>query len=382
MSNSSSNKRIYLSPPHLSGREAACLAEALASNWITSAGPQLDQFEQAFADHLGMRHAIGVASGTAALHLAVRCLDLRPGDEVLCPTLTFVASANPIVYERAAPVFVDSELASWNVSPALVTEELERCARRGRLPRAVIGVDLFGQPADWGPLMSICRQYEVPVIEDAAESLGACYRDRPAGTFGWANVFSFNGNKIITTSGGGMLVTDSPALADRARFLAQQARDSAPHYEHSQVGYNYRLSNLLAAVGLAQLGVLEERVAAKRCVFRFYQQALANEPGIAFMPEAPGCRPTHWLSCITVDPSQFGATAEEIRLHLEGHNIEARPVWKPMHLQPVFRGCRVIGGHVAEALFRDGLCLPSGSGLTRPELERIAGAIRSTPRRP
>ena len=373
--------RIYLSAPHMSGQEEQFIREAFATNWVAPVGPHVDRFEAEFAEKIGVRHAVALSSGTAAMHLTIRQLNLKPGEEVFCSTGTFAASVNPVAYERGCPVFIDSDPATWNLDCNLLHDELERCARRRKLPRAVIAVDLYGQCADWDALQAICDFYEVPLIEDAAEALGATYGGKPAGSFGWANIFSFNGNKIITTSGGGMLATNDSALASHARFLSTQARDPAPHYEHSAIGYNYRLSNLLAGVGRAQLRVLEDRVAARRAIFEEYQAALAGEPGISFMPEAPYGRATRWLSCVLIDADQFGASREDVRLHLEAHNIESRPVWKPMHKQPVFANCRHVGGEVAEQLFADGLCLPSGSSLTRSELDRVISAFLSVPRR-
>jgi dTDP-4-amino-4,6-dideoxygalactose transaminase len=375
------SKRIFLSAPHMSGREQEYLQEAFASNWVAPVGPHIDGFEAEFAEKIGVKHAVAVSSGTAAMHLVIRHLNLQPGEEVFCSTGTFAASVNPVLYERGCPVFIDSDPATWNLDCNLLSEELKRCARRRKLPRAVIAVDLYGQCADWDSLRAICDLYEVPLIEDAAEALGATYRGKPAGSFGWANIFSFNGNKIITTSGGGMLATNDSALASRARYLATQARDPAPHYEHSAIGYNYRLSNLLAGVGRAQLAVLDARVAARRAIFDQYQSALGSEPGISFMPEASyGCS-TRWLTCVQIDAEQFGATREDVRLHLESHNIESRPVWKPMHKQPVFEDCRRVGGEVAEQLFADGLCLPSGSSLALSDLDRVICAFLSVPRR-
>jgi len=373
--------RIYLSAPHMSGQEQQYLAEAFDTNWVAPIGPHIDRFEAEFAERIGLKHAVAVSSGTAAMHLTIRHLDLQPGEEVFCSSGTFVASVNPVVYERGCPVFIDSDPATWNIDCNLLQDELKRCAKLGKLPRAVIAVDLYGQCADWDALTEICDFYAVPLIEDAAEALGATYAGKPAGSFGWANIFSFNGNKIITTSGGGMLVTNDAALANRARFLATQARDPAPHYEHSQIGYNYRLSNLLAGVGRAQLRVLDERVTARRAIFDRYQAALGSEPGISFMPEAAYGRATRWLTCVVIDADQFGATREEVRLYLESQNIESRPVWKPMHCQPVFESCRRVGGEVSEQFFADGLCLPSGSSLTPSDSERVISAFLSVPRR-
>lgn len=368
--------RIYLSPPHMSGHEASLVQEVFASNWIAPLGPQVDAFEAEFAAAVGAPHSLALSSGTAALHLALIHMGVGPGDEVLVSTLTFSASANPIVYLGARPVFIDSEQISWNLDPALVCETIERKARQGRLPKAVIPVHLYGQSADLDPILEVCARYDVPVVEDAAEALGATYRGRSPGVFGQAGIFSFNGNKIITTSGGGMLVSPDKELIEHARKLAQQARDPAPHYEHSEIGYNYRLSNVLAAIGRGQLQVLPERVRRKREIFQFYRHALAGLPGIAFMPEAPWGQSTRWLTVITVDPVQFGATREDIRVALEAENIESRPLWKPMHLQPVFRDCEVMGGAVAEALFRNGLCLPSGTAMDADDLARVAAVVQ------
>ncbi len=377
----SPSNRILLSPPHLAGNELQYLNDAIVTNWVAPIGPHVDAFEREFAKLVGTRHAVAVASGTAAMHLAIRHLRLQPGDEVFCSTATFAATVNPVLYEGGSPVFIDSDPATWNMDCNLLSDELARCAKKGRLPRAVIVVDLYGQCADWDALREICGAYEVPLIEDAAEALGATYKDQPAGCFGWANIFSFNGNKIITTSGGGMLATNDGALAAAARHLATQARDPAPHYEHSQVGYNYRMSNLLAGVGRAQLAVLPDRVKARRAVFDYYREHLGQEPGIELIPEAAYGQSNRWLTCVLIDPEVFGATAEDVRLHLEAQHIESRPAWKPMHLQPVFQGCRSVGGDVAAKIFEQGLCLPSGSALTTAELDRVVSGFLSTPRR-
>jgi len=368
--------RIYLSPPHMSGREERFVRETFASNWIAPLGPQVDAFEAEFAAAVGAPHALALSSGTAALHLALLLAGVGPSDEVLVSTLTFSASANPIVYLGAKPVFIDSERASWNMDPALLEETLVGRARADKLPKAVIPVHLYGQSADMDPILAACHRHGVAVVEDAAEALGATYKGRAPGSLGWAGIFSFNGNKIITTSGGGMLVSGDKELIDHARKLATQARDPAPHYEHSEIGYNYRMSNVLAAIGRGQLEVLEDRVQARRKNFEFYQQALGDLPGIAFMPEAPWGRATRWLTCVTVDPAEFGADREAVRLALEAEDIESRPLWKPMHLQPVFAGCPVVGGAVAASLFERGLCLPSGTKLTNADLARVAGVVR------
>jgi dTDP-4-amino-4,6-dideoxygalactose transaminase len=369
--------RIYLSPPHLSGREAELLQNALDSNWIAPLGPHVEAFETELARITGVGETVALSSGTAALHLALRLLGVGPGDEVLCPTLTFVASANAIRYCGATPVFVDSEPKSWNADPTLIAEYLSDSGSRGKLPKAVMSVDLYGQCADYDRIEEICQAHDVPLVEDAAEALGASYRGRPAGSFGALAAISFNGNKIITTSGGGALASSDAKLVARARHLATQARDTAPHYQHSEVGYNYRLSNLLAAVGRAQLEVLEARVEKKRAIFRQYVDLLGDLPGIDFQPEAGNGRSNRWLTCLLVDETLFGADREAIRLALEEQNIESRPLWKPMHLQPLYEECRIVGGACAEELFERGLCLPSGTALQRAEIERIATIIRS-----
>jgi pyridoxal phosphate-dependent aminotransferase EpsN len=360
--------------------ERRLLLEAFDSNWISTVGPQVTAFEAEFAAQIPGGHAAALSSGSAALHLALILLGVGPGDEVLCSDLTFAATANAIVYQGAAPVFVDSERSTWNLDPALLAADLDARARAGRLPRAVIAVDLYGQCADYDPIVAACARHGVPLVEDAAEALGADYRGKPAGSFGALSVFSFNGNKIITTSGGGMLVSTRKDWIDRARSLAAQARDPVPHYEHSAIGYNYRLSNLLAAIGRAQLARLRERVDQRRANNAFYRQALGDLDGVEFMPEATTGRSNAWLTCLTVDPARFGATAEQIRVHMEARNIEARNVWKPMHMQPVFRHHRTVGGAVAEDLFARGLCLPSGSNLTDDDRARVVEAFRSVPR--
>jgi dTDP-4-amino-4,6-dideoxygalactose transaminase len=370
-------QRIHLSPPHLGGLERGYVDEAFASNWIAPLGPHVDAFQVEFARCVGAPHALALSSGTAALHLALQLVGVGPGDDVLVSTLTFSASINPIRYLGASPVFIDSERTSWNLDPALLEEELEARARAGRLPRAVVVVHLYGQSADLDPILAACERHGVPLIEDAAEALGSTYKGRAPGTLGRAGVYSFNGNKIITTSGGGMLVSPDEGLIRHALKLATQARDAAPHYQHSEVGYNYRLSNVLAAIGRAQLRVLEERVAARRWNQAYYARALADVPGLTFMPEAPWGRHTRWLTTLTVDPARFGADREAVRLALEREDIEARPVWKPMHLQPVFSAFARRGGQVAEELFQHGLCLPSGSNLTPEDLDRVVDVVRA-----
>ena len=368
-------KRVYLSSPHMSGGEMKWIKEAFRTNWVAPLGPNVDAFEVEFAAKTGLKHAVALSSGTAALHLALRALDLPRGSEVVCSTFTFAATANAIMYEGGRPVFVDSDEATWNMDPRLLERELDARAIEGKLPGAVIAVDLYGQSADMKPIADACRKHGVPLIEDAAEALGATYRGKPAGRSGWANIFSFNGNKIITTSGGGMLGTDDEKLALLARHLATQARDAAPHYQHSKVGYNYRLSNVLAGIGRAQLKVLDKRVAARRAVFDRYVKAFKGVPGVSFMPEASFGKSTRWLTCALFDPAAFGASHDEVRLALEKENVEARPLWKPMHMQPVFADARRVGGAVAEGFFAKGLCLPSGSNLTRADQDRVVKLV-------
>lgn len=369
--------RIYLSPPELAGTESAMLDEALRSGWIAPLGPHVDRFEAEVATRVGVPHAVATASGTAALHLALEVLGIGRGHEVWLSTLTFAATANAVAYTGATPVFVDSDRTTWNLDAPLLAEALEAAARVNRLPRAVIAVDLYGQCADLDPISEACTRHGVYLIEDAAEALGASYKGRSAGAFGQLSILSFNGNKIITTSGGGMLLAHDAKHADRARFLATQAREPARHYEHAVVGYNYRLSNLLAAVGRAQLADLDRRVAARRAINARYRHALSERRGWDFMPEAAYGRSTCWLTCATIDSRNSPASRDAILDQLARDDIEARPVWKPLHAQPVFKGCRTIRGEVAEQLFRDGLCLPSGSSLTPADQTRVIESIRA-----
>ncbi|MEY3867397.1 MAG: hypothetical protein RLZZ338_1288 [Cyanobacteriota bacterium] len=369
-------KQILLSTPHIGDDELKFVQEAFDTNWIAPVGPHVDAFEKEFSALVGSSHSAAVSSGTAALHLALRLIGVQPDDEVFCSTLTFIASASPITYLGAKPVFVDSDRVSWNMNPDLFREALEKRAKIGKLPKAVVLVHLYGQSADIDPILAACNTYEVPLIEDAAEALGATYKGKIPGTFGKIGIYSFNGNKIITTSGGGMLVSEDEKLVEKARFLATQARDPAPHYQHSEIGYNYRLSNVLAGIGRGQLRVLEDRVQARRHNYEVYQGHLGHLPGIDFMPEANFGRATRWLTCLTIDPEQFGRDREEIRLTLAQQKIETRPVWKPLHLQPVFADCESVGGEVAEDLFNRGLCLPSGSNLTEEDLARVINGIK------
>ena len=349
------SKRIFLSPPDVGPLEREYLLAAFDSNWIAPLGPHVDAFETEMATRIGVASAAALSSGTAALHLSLLLAGVRPSDRVICSDLTFAASANAIVYCGAIPVFIDSEKESWNIDPDLLEEALSSLAREGTPARAVLAVDLYGQCADYSRLLSICNDHDVALIEDAAEALGASFRDRPAGAFGRMSVLSFNGNKIITTSGGGMLLSDDPELVRRARFLATQARDAAPHYEHSEVGYNYRMSNLLAALGRAQLRTLDERVERRRRIFDRYRAELEPLDGVEFLPEMNEGRSNRWLTVLTIDPAVSGVSREDVRLALERENIEARPVWKPLHLQPLLAGAPVRGGAVAADLFEGGV---------------------------
>lgn len=368
--------RIYLSPPDVGEAERIAVLAAIDSGWVAPIGPDLAAFEAEVAQWSDRTYAVGLSSGTAALHLALKEVGVQAGDEVIVSTFTFAATANAVVYCGAAPVFIDCERSTWNMSPELLEDELRRRAARGALPAAVVVVDLYGQCASYDRIVPVCAEFNVPLIEDAAEAIGATYQHRPAGSFGDAAVFSFNGNKIITTSGGGMLVTDDQCLAAHARHLATQARDAAPHYEHSEVGYNYRLSNLLAAVGRAQLSTLDLRIAARRAVNERYRAALADLTGIGFLPVADGHQPNFWLTCITIDDALTGATREDVRLALEAQDIESRPTWKPMHAQPVFRHAASRLDGTSDQLFVTGLCLPSGSQLSVADQERVTSIIR------
>ena len=369
--------RIYLSPPDIGAAERRYVAEAFEGNWVAPVGPNLEAFEREFAAKVGAPHAVALASGTAALHLALRLSGVGQGDEVICSTLTFVASAAPIAYLNATPVFVDSESVSWNADPDILAEVITRKARTGRAPRALVVAHLYGQAANLNPIIKICEQHGVALIEDAAEALGATYQGKSPGSLGRFGIHSFNGNKIITTSGGGMLVTHDKALAQQARHLATQARDPAPHYEHTTLGYNYRLSNVCAGIGRGQLENLDAKVARRRAHFAAYQKAFADLPGLQMQPEAPWGQSTRWLSCLTINPQEAGTDRERIRLALEKADIETRPIWKPMHLQPVFRSTEYIGRGVSDQLFAQGLCLPSGSGMTDGERERVIEAFRA-----
>lgn len=363
----------------MSGMELAYIRSAFESNWIAPLGPHVDAFEKELAARAGVCGAAAVSSGTAAIHLALKLLETGPGDEVFCSSLTFVASANPIVYTGARPVFIDSEPDTWNMSPHALSRALQDAERRGCLPKAVIVVNLYGQSAKMDEILALCGAYGVPVVEDAAESLGSSYKGRASGSFGKYGVYSFNGNKIITASSGGMLVSDDVEGLEKARFLATQARDPALHYQHSQTGYNYRMSNVLAGIGRAQLEVLSERVDARRAVFQRYAQELSGLPGIRFMPELEQTRSNRWLTALTLDEQEAGLSVGGLLQQLSDENIEARPVWKPLHLQPLFEGTAFYAHSetacVSEELFRSGICLPSGSNMTEGEQERVIDCI-------
>ena len=366
----------------MSGNEQKYIHEAFETNWIAPLGPNVDAFEKEIADYVGASDAVAVSSGTAAIHLALSLLGVGKGDRVFCSTLTFIASANPIIYQDAEPVFIDSEPETWNMSPQALERAFHDAESEGKLPKAVIIVNLYGQSAKMDELLSLCHHYKVPVIEDAAESLGAHYKGKASGTFGEFGVYSFNGNKIITTSGGGMLISNDVEALKKARFLATQARDPAPHYQHSVSGFNYRLSNILAGVGRAQLEVLDERVRARREIFQRYHDHLSSIPGIQFMPELEGTYSNRWLTAMLLDEGQLGVSKDIILKDLAEKNIEARPVWKPLHLQPLFNGVRYYphseNENVSERLFQQGICLPSGSNMEESDQMRVIECIKNS----
>ena len=370
-------KRILLSVPHMGGTEEGYVHQAFASNWLSTVGPNIVAFEEEFEGRIGSP-AVALGSCTAAIHLGLRLLSVGHGEEVFCSTLTFVAGCNPVRYLGAEPVFLDSDYANWNLDPNILEDALHDRALRNKLPRALVVVHLYGQCADMDPILALCRQYEVPVLEDAAEALGSTYRDRPAGSIGDIGVFSFNGNKIITTTGGGMLVSRNAAWVEKARFWSQQARDPGLAYEHSEMGYNYRMSNVLAGIGRGQLEVLDLRVKQRRAIAFRYRDAFADLPGITLMPQAPYGLHTNWLSCFLIDEREFGSSRDALIRTLEEANVESRPVWKPMHLQPLYAGCERYGGEVAEDLFRRGICLPSSSSLPEVDQLHVINCVRRT----
>ncbi len=374
------SKKIWLSSPHMGKKELEFVQEAFDTNWIAPLGPHVDGFEADLQQYTGVRFAAALSSGTAAIHLALILLDVKPGDEIICQSMTFSASANPIVYQGATPVFSDSETESWNMDPAILEEAITDRIKKGKKPKAIIPVHLYGMPAKMKEIMAIAGKYNIPVIEDAAEALGAKIDGKSCGSFGEFGILSFNGNKIITTSGGGALLSNNADWIQQARFLATQARDSAPHYQHSRIGYNYRMSNVVAAIGRGQMTVLNDRVAARRSNYERYRNyfdgIISRGFQVEFQPEPAGCFSNRWLTCIVVDPSKNnGISRETIRLALQDENIESRPLWKPMHLQPVFSGAPYYGNGFSEKLFDNGLCLPSGSNLTDEDFERIFAVL-------
>jgi pyridoxal phosphate-dependent aminotransferase EpsN len=374
--NNSERKRILLSVPHMGGAEEKFVHEAFESNWLSTVGPNITAFEEEFSRLIG-RPAVALSSGTAAMHLGLRLLGVGPGDDVFCPTLTFVATANPVVYLGARPVFLDSNRSSWNLDPAVLDQALRDRAKKNRLPRAVIVVHLFGQSADMDPIMSLCREYEIPVLEDAAEALGGNYKGEPLGSIGGIGVYSFNGNKIITTTGGGMLVAPDKALVDKARFWSTQARNPGIAYNHSEMGNNYRMSNVLAGIGRGQLMVLRDRVARRREIAFKYRDAFADLSGIELMPQAEYGLHINWLSCFLIEESSFGLSRDDLIRVLDEADIESRPIWKPMHLQELYRDAERYGGEVAEDLFRRGICLPSSSSMSGADQDRVIQVIRT-----
>lgn len=382
MSITERKKRIFLSPPHMSGNEFVYINKAFETNWIAPLGPNVDAFEREIAEYVGASEAVAVSSGTAAIHLALSLLDIKKGDKVFCSSLTFVASANPILYLGAEPVFIDSEPDTWNMSPQALERAFNESYKEGVLPKAVIVVNLYGQSAKMDDILSLCNQFEVPIIEDAAESLGSTYKGKPSGTFGKYGIYSFNGNKIITTSGGGMLVSNDGKSLRKASFLATQAKDPAPHYQHSEIGYNYRMSNILAGIGRAQLQVLDLRVQARRLIFEQYRKELEGVPGITLMPELENTLSNRWLTTLTIDEKVAGTSSKEILDRLADENIEARPVWKPLHKQPLFYGHKYYphseNNNVSEHLFMNGICLPSGSNMQEEDQKRVLNCIKAT----
>ncbi|MBO0958849.1 aminotransferase class I/II-fold pyridoxal phosphate-dependent enzyme [Neobacillus sp. MM2021_6] len=366
----------------MSGNEQKYIKEAFETNWVAPLGPNVDAFEKEIAEYVGVNEAVAVSSGTAAIHLALSLLNVKKDDKVFCSSLTFIASANPIIYQGAEPVFIDSEPDTWNMSPKALEKAFKDASNEGNLPKAVIVVNLYGQSARMEEISSICNYYNVPIIEDAAESLGSSYKGKASGTFGQFGIYSFNGNKIITTSGGGMLISNNTVAAKKARFLATQARDPAPHYQHSNVGYNYRMSNILAGVGRAQLGVLNERVKARRSVFNRYFQELSHLPGFYFMPELGNTISNRWLTALTIIEEEAGISVGNLLEALTEENIEARPVWKPLHMQPLFQGVKYYphgeNENISEGLFKNGICLPSGSNMTEDDQTRIINCIQDT----
>lgn len=371
-SNQKENDRIYLSPPHMGGNELTYIHEAFDTNWVAPVGPNLENFEKEIAQYTGVPHVAALTSGTAAIHLALIMLGVGKGDEVICSSFTFAASCNPIVYQGAVPVFIDSEADTWNMDPELLQEAIEDRIKKGKKPKAIILVHLYGMPAKMDELIAVANEYEIPIIEDAAEALGSSYKGKKTGGFGDMAVFSFNGNKIITTSGGGALVAKNKTYIDKARFLATQARDDAPHYEHTQIGYNYRLSNISAGIGRGQLEVLDKHIALRRENYDWYKRVFRGVEGVAFVDEPQEAFCNRWLTTVLIHPEKTnGVDREAIRQLFEEENIESRPLWKPMHLQPVFKDAPAYKNGLSEYFFERGLCLPSGSSMTDLDKKRI-----------
>ena len=379
-----SDKRILLSYPHMSGDELRLVKDAFESNWIAPLGPHVDAFEKETAAYAGVKSALALSSGSAAIHLGLRLLDVKAGDIVFCSTLTFIASVAPAIYQSAVPVFIDSDEETWNMSPVALQKAFDDAVKTGKMPKCVIVAELYGQPPKMDEICTICDKYNVPILEDSAEALGATYNGKKCGSFGKVGVYSYNGNKIITTSGGGMLLSDDEEYTEKARFWSTQARDKAPWYEHTEIGYNYRMSNILAAIGRGQMLHLEERIDRRRAIYKKYKQELEKIPGVKLMPETPNCRSIQWLTVITVDKEITGKTFIDVINYLNDMNIESRPVWKPMHLQPYFkeRNAKYFphsegdDGSVSDELFNTGICLPSASAMTDKELEYVIKTLK------
>lgn len=372
-------EKIWLSSPHMGGTERKYVTEAFDTNWVAPLGPNVNAFESAISTYLKQDvHVATLSSGTAGLHLGLILLGVTNGDEVLCQSMTFSASANPIVYQGATPIFIDSEPDTWNMCPTYLEKAINDRIKKGKKPKAIIAVHLYGMPYDVDAITAISKKYDIPVLEDSAEAFGSSYKGQKCGTFGDISILSFNGNKIITTSGGGALVTKNVSVRDKAIFLATQARDTAPHYEHSHIGYNYRMSNICAGIGRGQMQVLDAHVTLRREMHDFYVQLFDKIPGVTvFSENNPELFSNHWLSCIFIDPTLAGFTSTDLRLELEKSNIESRPLWKPMHLQPIFKTAPYYGSDISEHLFKNGLCLPSGSNLTLDDKNRIKKAVEN-----
>lgn len=370
------SKRIYLSPPHMGGDEIRYVQEAFETNWIAPAGNNIDSFENELADYCGASYAVATVSGTAAIHLALELLGVGKDDEVICSSFTFAASCSPILYQGAIPVLIDSEKDSWNMDPSSLEEAIKDRIQKGKKPKAIILVHVYGMPAKLDEILSIAQQYDIPVIEDAAEAFGSLYKDRKVGTFGDIGIFSFNGNKIITTSGGGALITENKDWVDEARYLSNQAIEKIPYDEVKRIGYTYRLSNICAGIGRGQLKIIDQRVQQRRAIFDFYKEALSFHPGVSFQPEPDGSHSNRWLTCIQLDPEKCnGFSPDEVRLSLEDRNIETRPLWKPMHLQPAYKDFPYYGSNVSQEIFERGLALPSGTAMNVKILAEVVRIV-------